>query len=165
LSFRDKPLQRLDKLLHWLNRTVRANQIVQTHASLVQLVERRSPKPDVEGSSPSGRAGQFGQLVTVRRQADDIYVVEACFLTEMDIGELAMATEDKAMPEGQGKKPSFDPTVFAQDTKDELKYITWPTSKQLINESFAVILMVTLSAVLIYGIDQFLHVVQKAVFK
>ena len=24
-------------------------------ASLVQLVERRSPKPDVEGSSPSGR--------------------------------------------------------------------------------------------------------------
>ena len=25
------------------------------HASLVQLVERRSPKPDVEGSSPSGR--------------------------------------------------------------------------------------------------------------
>lgn len=26
-----------------------------TKASLVQLVERRSPKPDVEGSSPSGR--------------------------------------------------------------------------------------------------------------
>lgn len=25
------------------------------YASLVQLVERRSPKPDVEGSSPSGR--------------------------------------------------------------------------------------------------------------
>ena len=29
------------------------SQILQ--ASLVQLVERRSPKPDVEGSSPSGR--------------------------------------------------------------------------------------------------------------
>jgi hypothetical protein len=73
---RDKPLQRLDKLLHWLNfRIFRTSQIVQTHASLVQLVERRSPKPDVEGSSPSGRAGQFGQLVTVRRQADGIYVV------------------------------------------------------------------------------------------
>ena len=27
-------------------------------ALLVQLVERRSPKPDVEGSSPSGRALQ-----------------------------------------------------------------------------------------------------------
>ena len=25
------------------------------HASLVQLVERRSPKPDVVGSSPTGR--------------------------------------------------------------------------------------------------------------
>ena len=28
-------------------------------ASLVQLVERRSPKPDVRGSSPRGRAGLF----------------------------------------------------------------------------------------------------------
>lgn len=28
-------------------------------ASLVQLVERRSPKPDVEGSSPSGRGFNF----------------------------------------------------------------------------------------------------------
>ena len=26
-----------------------------TYASLVQLVERRSPKPDVVGSSPTGR--------------------------------------------------------------------------------------------------------------
>ncbi len=76
-----------------------------------------------------------------------------------------MATEDKAMPEGQGKKSGFDPSVFAQDTKDELKNITWPSRGQLFNESFAVILMVTLSAVLIYGVDQFLHVVQKAVFK
>lgn len=29
--------------------------VVIEKASLVQLVERRSPKPDVEGSSPSGR--------------------------------------------------------------------------------------------------------------
>ena len=29
------------------------------YASLVQLVERRSPKPDVEGSSPSGRDLNF----------------------------------------------------------------------------------------------------------
>jgi preprotein translocase subunit SecE len=101
----------------------------------------------------------------VRRQADDIYVVWACFLTEKDIGDLGMATEDKAMPEGQGRKPGFDPSVFAQDTKDELKSITWPSRQQLINESLAVILMVTLSAVVIYGVDQFLHVVQKAVFK
>ena len=28
-------------------------------ASLVQLVERRSPKPDVGGSSPPGRASPF----------------------------------------------------------------------------------------------------------
>ena len=28
------------------------------YASLVQLVERRSPKPDVVGSSPTGRVGK-----------------------------------------------------------------------------------------------------------
>ena len=31
------------------------NTLAEKNASLVQLVERRSPKPDVEGSSPSGR--------------------------------------------------------------------------------------------------------------
>jgi preprotein translocase subunit SecE len=76
-----------------------------------------------------------------------------------------MATEDKSMPEDQGRNTGFDPSVFAKDTKDELKNITWPSRQQLINESLAVILMVTLSAVLIYGIDQVLFVVQKAVFK
>ena len=30
------------------------------HASLVQLVERRSPKPDVVGSSPTGRVEKIG---------------------------------------------------------------------------------------------------------
>lgn len=32
---------------------------IPVYASLVQLVERRSPKPDVEGSSPSGRGFNF----------------------------------------------------------------------------------------------------------
>ena len=32
-------------------------------ALLVQLVERRSPKPDVEGSSPSGRALQRTRIM------------------------------------------------------------------------------------------------------
>ena len=34
---------------------------VPLYASLVQLVERRSPKPDVEGSSPSGRDFKKGK--------------------------------------------------------------------------------------------------------
>lgn len=33
-----------------------------TKAPLVQLVERRSPKPDVGGSSPSGRVFNFLNL-------------------------------------------------------------------------------------------------------
>ena len=35
-------------------------------ASLVQVVERRSPKPDVEGSSPSGR-GKIKMLIHIKK--------------------------------------------------------------------------------------------------
>ena len=42
-----------EKLLIYPN--LRYNGKRPKNASLVQLVERRSPKPDVEGSSPSGR--------------------------------------------------------------------------------------------------------------
>ena len=38
-----------------------------TKASLVQLVERRSPKPGVEGSSPSGR-GKIKILICKKKR-------------------------------------------------------------------------------------------------
>jgi preprotein translocase subunit SecE len=61
-------------------------------------------------------------------------------------------------------KPGFSPQVFAQEAKAELSKVTWPSRQQLISESVAVMLMVTLSAFLVYGIDQLFKIIQKAVF-
>lgn len=46
--------------------------VVIENASLVQLVERRSPKPDVEGSSPSGRDLYKKQGTGKRKQGTKI---------------------------------------------------------------------------------------------
>jgi preprotein translocase subunit SecE len=42
---------------------------------------------------------------------------------------------------------------FFQGTKEELEKVVWPSRKQLVSESAAVLLMVTLSASLIYLVD------------
>jgi hypothetical protein len=42
-------------LLYSIERFTASQFYAQAQASLVQLVERRSPKPDVVGSSPTGR--------------------------------------------------------------------------------------------------------------
>ncbi|MBE9033229.1 preprotein translocase subunit SecE [filamentous cyanobacterium LEGE 11480] len=61
-------------------------------------------------------------------------------------------------------KPGFNPQAFAQEAKAELGKVTWPSRQQLISESVAVMLMVTLSAFLVYGIDGLFKIIQKAVF-
>jgi preprotein translocase subunit SecE len=42
---------------------------------------------------------------------------------------------------------------FIQGTKEELEKVVWPSRRQLVSESAAVLLMVTLSASLIYLVD------------
>jgi preprotein translocase subunit SecE len=44
-------------------------------------------------------------------------------------------------------------TEFVQGSKEELDKVVWPSRQQLISESIAVVLMVTLSATLIYLVD------------
>ncbi|MDX2214720.1 MAG: preprotein translocase subunit SecE [Oculatellaceae cyanobacterium bins.114] len=61
------------------------------------------------------------------------------------------AKEVKATPEDQ---PGFSVSNFLQGTKEELDKVVWPSRQQLVSESFAVILMVTLSATLIYLVDK-----------
>ncbi len=51
-------------------------------------------------------------------------------------------------------KPGFNLATFFQETKDELGKITWPSRQQLLSESLSVIVMVTLSAALVYLADQ-----------
>lgn len=66
--------------------------------------------------------------------------------------------------EVQETKPGFAVSAFLQETKDELDKVVWPSRQQLISESIAVILMVILSATLIYLVDNFFAWGAKQVF-
>ena len=59
---------------------------------------------------------------------------------------------------------SFNASAFVQGTQEELTKVIWPTRQQLISESAAVILMVSLSATLIYFIDKLFGWASRQVF-
>ncbi|GFE68292.1 preprotein translocase subunit SecE [Chroococcus sp. FPU101] len=50
---------------------------------------------------------------------------------------------------------SFQLNQFVDETKGELKKVVWPSRQQLISESAAVMLMVSLVATIVYLVDQF----------
>ena len=51
-------------------------------------------------------------------------------------------------------KKGGDTANLINDTKQELAKVVWPSRQQLLSESVAVILMVTVVATLIYLVDQ-----------
>lgn len=63
-----------------------------------------------------------------------------------------------------GAPDSFSAGAFAQGTREELTKVIWPTRQQLISESAAVILMVSLSATLIYLVDKLFSWASRQVF-
>ncbi|NET01666.1 MAG: preprotein translocase subunit SecE [Sphaerospermopsis sp. SIO1G2] len=58
----------------------------------------------------------------------------------------------------------FSVNNFIQGLKEELDKVVWPSRKQLVSESAAVLLMVTLSASLIYLVDGLFSWAAKQVF-
>lgn len=72
-----------------------------------------------------------------------------------------MAKKEEALQES---KSGFNISSFLKETKEELDKVVWPSRQQLISESVAVVLMVTLSATLIYLIDNFFAWAGKQVF-
>jgi preprotein translocase subunit SecE len=60
--------------------------------------------------------------------------------------------DSKEAPPEEGK---FQLGEFVNDTRDELAKVVWPSRQQLLSESAAVILMVTLVATVIYLVDNF----------
>lgn len=66
----------------------------------------------------------------------------------------------QASESGEG----FNAGAFAQGTREELSKVIWPNRQQLISESAAVILMVALSATLIYFVDKLFSSVSRLVF-
>jgi preprotein translocase subunit SecE len=76
-----------------------------------------------------------------------------------------VVTESK----GKGADPSeanggFKLVEFLKGAREELSKVVWPSRQQLISESAAVILMVSLSATLIYLIDRLFGWVSGQVF-
>lgn len=66
---------------------------------------------------------------------------------EAEKKETSIATNEEAK--------SFQLNQFVDDTKAELKKVVWPSRQQLISESAAVMLMVSLVATIVYLVDQF----------
>jgi len=65
----------------------------------------------------------------------------------------------------QENKEGFRPVTFFQETKEELDKVVWPSREQLISESAAVLLMVILSATIIYLVDEFFSWAAGVVFR
>lgn len=70
----------------------------------------------------------------------------------------------KKEAEAEETTAGFNLSNFFQGTKEELDKVVWPSRQQLISESAAVILMVILSAILIYLVDNFFGWVSTKVF-
>jgi len=64
-----------------------------------------------------------------------------------------VAKKTKAVPETKETESGFNLGKFFDETKEELAKVVWPSRQQLISESAAVLLMVILSATIIYLVD------------
>ncbi len=64
-----------------------------------------------------------------------------------------MAKKEVEIPENE--KSGFNIMNFFQGLKEEFEKVVWPSRRQLISESAAVLLMVTLSSSVIFFVDKF----------
>ncbi len=67
----------------------------------------------------------------------------------------AKEVETKETREKPEEVKSFNLREFFGETKEELGKVVWPSRQQLLSESAAVILMVTLVATVVYLVDNF----------
>jgi preprotein translocase subunit SecE len=82
--------------------------------------------------------------------------------TVLDPGAVAEArTNGGPTPPGQAPPPANP----LEATLAELQRVVWPSRQQLISESLAVLLMVTLSAAAIASLDRFFHWLAQAIFR
>jgi preprotein translocase subunit SecE len=77
-----------------------------------------------------------------------------------------VAKKDEVETKAENKEATaqFNANEFIQGTKEELDKVVWPSRQQLISESIAVVLMVTLSATTIWLVDKFFSWAAKQVF-
>lgn len=78
--------------------------------------------------------------------------------------DAAVESKGKTTSTSATAEDGFSVGTFLQGTKEELSKVVWPSRQQLISESAAVILMVSLSATLIYLVDRLFGWVSGQVF-
>jgi preprotein translocase subunit SecE len=66
-----------------------------------------------------------------------------------------MNKKETIKPEEDKVQSSEQFSSLFKDTREEFAKIVWPSRQQLISESIAVVLMVTLVATIIYLVDNF----------
>lgn len=76
----------------------------------------------------------------------------------------AQNIEAKKSSAAATESTSFNPVEFALSAKEELSKVVWPSRQQLISESAAVLLMVSVSAGVIYFADKALSWASTQVF-
>ena len=77
---------------------------------------------------------------------------------------MAKKQQAASAKDGSENQDSFNIVEFLQETREELAKVVWPSRKQLISESAAVIFTVGLVAALIYLFDNFFVWVAGKVF-
>lgn len=85
-------------------------------------------------------------------------------MAKKDIKPAADSSAKKPVAPAKNGSEGFDASAFTRGTREELAKVIWPTRQQLISESAAVILMVGLSATLIYFIDKLFGWASRQVF-
>ncbi len=88
------------------------------------MVERRSPKPDVEGSSPSGR-----ELTNKRKK---------------------LMSQDKKVQQNNYKDSII---AYFKGVKAEWSKVSWPTRRQVVVEAVIVLAVVIFFTLVVYFMD------------
>ncbi|MEM7724796.1 MAG: preprotein translocase subunit SecE [Cyanobacteria bacterium P01_A01_bin.45] len=70
----------------------------------------------------------------------------------------------KSEAEISAKDGGFSAGDFFEGTREELEKVVWPTRKQLVSESAGVLLMVILSAGIIYAVDSLFNRLSEVIF-
>ena len=117
----------------------------------------QKPKMTIRGtptSSPNGDDGNLESAVKASQEADS---------NQAEASTAQPPTQKSQIPQSASNTGAA-PSGFLQGTKEELEKVVWPDRQQLISESAAVILMVSLSATLISLIDNLFGWISQLVF-
>ena len=79
--------------------------------------------------------------------------------------EKAVTTTTNAVKKEDVKKLSFFKKVakWWREMKSELKKVIWPTPKQTLNNTIAALVVMAVSAIVIWGFDEIAQMIVKAV--